>query len=100
VVEEETSLKFWVPWAIDASIGVIALYFFAIGLADGSVSSFNIGIWIALLTALIIIIAGSLWLKAVGHPGLGSMLLLFLAIPGILYAAFLLIVIVSGSRWN
>ena len=93
-------LKFWALWIIDALISAIAVFFFLAGLADGSVSSFNIGIWITLLAALAVVVAGSLWLKAVGRPGLGSMLLLVFAVPGVLYALFLLIVIITGPRWN
>ena len=37
--------------AIDAAAALVALYFFFIGLGDGSVSSFNIAIWLALLGA-------------------------------------------------
>lgn len=100
VVEEDVPLGFWFAWAIDALISAIALFFFFVGLADGSVSSFNIGIWITLLTALAVMLSGGLWLRAVGRPGLATMVLLVLAIPGVLYALFLLVAIISGSRWN
>jgi len=93
-------LKFWIPWAIDALTSAIALFHFLVGLADGSVSSFNIRIWIAILAALAVVMAGSLWLKEIGHTGLGTMLLLVLAVPAIFYALFLLVVIISGSQWN
>jgi len=100
VDEEDTRLKFWVTWAIDALTCAIALFSFLVGLSDGSVSSFNVGIWIALLAALGVVMAGSLWLKAIGCPGLGMMLLLVVAVPAVLYALFLLVVILSGSKWN
>lgn len=93
-------LRFWITWAIDALTIAVALFFFLVGLADGSVSSFNIGIWSALLAALAVVIAGSLWLKAIGRPGLGTVLLLALAIPAVLYALFLLLVILSEAQWN
>jgi hypothetical protein len=93
-------VTFWALWAIDALIGVIALFFFVAGLADGSVSSFNMGIWMAILAALAVVVGGSLGLRALGRPGLGSMLLLVLAVPGVLYAVFLLAVIMSGTSWN
>ena len=93
-------LKFWIPWTIDALISAIALFFFTGGLADGSVSSFNIGIWMALLAAIAVVLGGSLWLKAIGRPGLGTMLLLIPAVPAVLYALFLLVFIISGSQWN
>lgn len=93
-------MKFWVLWAIDALICAIALFFFLVGVADGSVSSFNLGIWIVLLAALTAVVGGSLWLKAIGRLGLGTLLLLVLAVPGILLALFFLFLIISGPRWN
>ena len=99
-VEEEMSLKFWVLWVIDALVGAITIFYFFVGLADGSVSSFNIGIWLVILAALTIVAAGSLWLKSIERQGLGVILLLALAVPAVLYALFLLIVIISGSKWN
>jgi len=91
---------FWILWGIDALIGTIAVVFFLLGLANGTVASFNIGIWIAILAALAVILAGSLGLKTAGHPGFGMVLLLVLAIPGLLYGVFLLLVSVSNTSWN
>ena len=91
---------FWILWGIDALIALIALYFFFIGLVDGSVSSFNIGIWGLLLIGLAVIVFGSLWLKSVNQLGLAKGLLSILAIPGILYALFILMIIIGNPRWN
>lgn len=91
---------FWILWGIDALIALIALYFFFIGLADGSVSSFNMGIWSLLLIGLAVIIFGSLWLKSINQLGIAKGLLGILAIPGILYALFILMVIIGKPRWN
>lgn len=91
---------FWALFGIDALICAIVAYFFFLGLGDGSVSSFNAGIWIATWVALSVIIAGSLGLKAVGHPVLGIMLLLILAVPGLLYGLFLVLIMVTKPRWN
>jgi len=91
---------FWILWGIDALICAIVVVFFLLGLADGSVSSFNTGIWIAILAALVVIIAGSLWLKVVGHPVFGTAFLLALGIPGILYGLFIFMAIITKSRWN
>ena len=103
VIKEDILLKlrlFWTFWGIDALICTIVFVFFLIGLADGSVSFFNIGIWIAILITLIIIISGSLWLKVVGYPVFGTILLLVLAVPGILYGLFIFLTIVTETRWN
>ncbi len=91
---------FWIFWGIDALISTIVAIFFLLGLSNGSVSSFNSGIWIAIWAGLAVIIVGSLWLKAVGYPVLGTILLLVLSIPGILYGLFILLIIVTKPRWN
>lgn len=91
---------FWILWGFDACIALVALYFFFVGLADGSVSSFNMGIWLMLLGGLAIILLGSLWLKGLGRLLLAKGVLGILAIPGLLYMLFMLLIILSGSRWN
>ena len=93
-------LTFWIAWTLDALLSTVIFFYFFAGLADGSVSSFNIGIWIAILAALTAVLGGSQWLKAVGHPLIGTMLLLVLAVPGVIYLLFLVVVITSGSQWN
>jgi multisubunit Na+/H+ antiporter MnhF subunit len=37
---------------IDLLVALVVLYFFVIGLADGSVSSFNMSLWLGLLAAV------------------------------------------------
>ena len=91
---------FWTLWAVNAVIGAIALLFFFWGVSDGSVSSFNIGLWTMVLAALAVVIGGSLWLKSRGRRKLGVSLLLVFALPGLLYAAFVIIAIASGASWN
>ncbi len=54
---------FWIFGGIDALICIVVLVFFSIGLADGSVSSFNAGIWTVIWVALASIMAGGFWLK-------------------------------------
>jgi hypothetical protein len=92
--------KFWAPWAIDAVVAAIAVYFFLWGLQDGTVSSFNIGIWTLLLVGLALVVGGSLWLKSSGRRGLAIALALVLAVPGALMGLFFLVLIVSNPRWN
>ena len=53
-----------------------------------------------MLAALAVVIGGSLWLKSRGRRRLGVSLLLVFALPGLLYAAFLVIAITSGVSWN
>jgi hypothetical protein len=92
--------KFWVPWAIDAVVAAVVLVFFFWGLADGTVSSFNAGIWTVLLAAVAAIVGGSLWLKSTGRRGLAIALALVLAVPGALMGLFFLTLVVAHPRWN
>ena len=93
-------MKFWIPWAIDAVIAAIVVFFFLWGLADGSVSTFNMGLWMLMLGGVAMVMAGSLWLRSIGRPGLGTALALVLAIPGVLVGLFFLVLIVGNPRWN
>ena len=87
-------------FALAAGVAAVLGAFFLIGIADGSVSSFNIGLWSGTLAAVAGILAGGHLLRARGHAALASALLAILAVPGLLYALFVLLVIVSGERWN
>jgi len=91
---------FWITWVIDVLIGALVVVFFFISLADGSVSSFNAGIWIVVLAVLAIIIGGGYQLKRLGHATLAAMLLLILAVPGLLYGLFLSLIVVTDTSWN
>lgn len=93
-------LFFWILWAFDAIIALVVLYFFFVGLADGSVSSFNMGLWLSILSAVAAILLGSLWLKSHDRAGLAKGVLSILAVPGFLYLLFFLMVIIGKPRWN
>ena len=93
-------MKFWLLWGWDAFIALVFLFFFFWGLADGTVSSFNIVLWLAVLTGLGVLVGGSLWLRAKGRLALAVALLLVLALPGALFALFFLAVLVLHPRWN
>jgi len=66
------------------------------GLADGSVSAFNILLWLAILGGL----GGSSWLRSAGHQRIAKGVLLSLAIPGFLVALFFLVILIAQPRWN
>lgn len=91
---------FWVLWGIDAVISLVVLYFFIIGLVDGSVSSFNMGLWVMILLGIGAIMLGSLWLKSNDYLRIAKIVLAILAVPGLLYALFMLMIIITKPRWN
>jgi hypothetical protein len=91
---------FWILWGFDCLISLVVLYFFFIGLLDGTVSSYNMVGWTWLLLGLAAIMLGSLWLKSIKWLTLAKILLGILAIPGILYILYALMFIISKPRFN
>jgi hypothetical protein len=93
-------MRFWIPWGIGSIVTAVAMAFFVAGLADGTVSSFNLALWLGLLALTLGVTGGSLWLRRAGRTGLAILLSLVLAIPGLLAGLFILLVLVTHPRWN
>ena len=91
---------FWTLFCIDGLVAMIVLFFFFAGLGDGTVSSFNILLWLAVLGGLAAILGGGLLLKSNSHLHLARIVLLILAIPGLLFGLFILGAIILQPRWN
>jgi hypothetical protein len=91
---------FWTAWSIATIVAAIVLYFFVIGLADGTVSSSNGGIWAGLLAVVGLSAGGSLALHAHGRRAVAIALALVLAIPGVFGGLFILIILITNPRWN
>ena len=87
-------------WGVDALIAAIFVGFFFWGLADGTVSSFNIVLWLGILAGLAGILGGSHRLQSKGYTRPAMGLLLILAIPGFLGVLFFLAVLILNPRWN
>ena len=94
------NICFWLSWVVNAVIAAIVLYFFFAGLSDGSVSSFNMLLWLGLLAGAGVVVGGSLLLRGSGKPKTGMVLNLLLAVPGLGFALFFLVLILSHPRWN
>lgn len=93
-------MMFRILWGVDVVAALIALAFFAIGIEDGTVSSFNIMLWIALLGGLAVVVFGSNSLHVKGQHGLASIVAAVLAVPALLACLFIAFLLVSGVRWN
>jgi len=93
-------MTFWIPWTVDLVVASIFGYFFLVGLAYGSVSSFNIGPWLLILAALAAVMGGSLALRAAGTVKSAKSLVVVLAIPGVLVGLFFAVLVVTLLRWN
>lgn len=91
---------FRILWGIDAVVALVVVYFFFVGIGDGSVSSFNMGLWLLILSVLAIVLGGSLWLRRKQQPVLANLLLLVVAVPGVLYGLFVLLLVVTNPHWQ
>ena len=93
-------MTFWFLWGVDALTALVALYFFVVGVADGSVSSFNMGIWLALLLGLGGVVFGSLALRSAGRQAWARALVIALALPALGIGFFFAVLLVTHPRWN
>jgi hypothetical protein len=85
---------------LDSLAALVVVYFFAVGLADGSVSAFNGELWAGLLLGVAAVIGGGMLLQRAGRPLLANALLAVLALPTALYGFFMAVVLLSGASWN
>jgi len=91
---------FWLLLAFDVVLAAVLLFFFAIGIGDGSISSFNIGLWLLLIAVAAAILGGGLWLKRAGRELPCIMLLLVPAIPGACFLLFVLMLVATQPDWR
>jgi ABC-type microcin C transport system permease subunit YejB len=87
-------------WGIDLLVALIALAFFAIGIADGTVSSFNIALWLAILAGISAVVFGARSLARRENVVAACVVAAALALPAFLFALLMTVAIVSGVRWN
>jgi hypothetical protein len=93
-------IAFRILFGIDALAAAVVAFFFVWGLGDGTVSSFNILLWLAMLGGVGAILAGGLWLRSYGRVWPANGVLLILALPATLFALFFLTLILFQSDWK
>jgi len=91
---------FRVLFTISVVAAGVALFFFLVGLQDGSVSSFNMMLWMGLLAVVLAVPAGGYALHACNHPWASVAVLLVTALPAFVYLLFILAVLIFQPRWN
>lgn len=94
------TIAFRVLWGVDVIAALIGVAFFFIGLGDGTVSSFNIVLWLALLGGLAVIVFGSRALHSSGQRWPALALAGVLAFPALLFALMMVVAVGTGARWN
>jgi hypothetical protein len=93
-------ILFSILFGIDSIIALVAFYFFVVGLTDGSVSAFNILLWLAVLGGIAAVLGGSVLLNRNGYRRRANALLLILAFPGLSFGLLLLLALILQPRWN
>ena len=93
-------LVFRVTFVCSALTSLVTVAFFVIGIADGSVSSFNLALWLGLLAVVGASLALGYALYARAKVALAVVALSVTAVPGALAALFLAIVLLTESPWN
>lgn len=91
---------FWTLWAFNALMSLVPIYFFFVGLSDGTITSRNIGLWSIIMIIVGFVLLGTLWLKGNNHLPLAKAILIVAAIPGIFVLLYFLIVFTGKPRWN
>jgi hypothetical protein len=81
---------FWILWGFDALIALVFLYFFFVGIGDGSVSSFNMGMWLLILSGLAAVLVSGFLLNRYQHQTAAKLVLSLVAFPGLMYGLFVL----------
>ena len=94
------SVLFKIIYGFDALVALIILYFFFIGITDGTVSQFNALLWLAIIALLSFVMFGSIWFNSHSYTILSYVTLLIIAIPASLFLLYFLIAIFGGGRWN
>ncbi|MCC6717158.1 MAG: hypothetical protein IT555_04680 [Acetobacteraceae bacterium] len=87
-------------FALNVAAALVALTFFVIGLADGSVTSFNILIWAALLGVVFTMPWAGWAVRMRGRKRLGMLLLLPVAVPAIAAGVMLVLLLVMRPDWR
>lgn len=77
------AVTFWTLASISGVTTAIALYFFVIGIADGTVNSPNIGYWFLVLACPAAMLGSGFWLRSLGRVWLAITALALLALPAI-----------------
>jgi hypothetical protein len=94
------TLAYRTAMGISVAVAAVAVTFFLIGIADGSVSSFNIGIWTLLLAGIAVVLWAGAYLRGRQSTGLAIAVLCVTAVPGVVGALFILLVLILQPRWN
>lgn len=87
-------------FALNVAVALVAFGFFIIGLADGTVTTFNILIWAAMMGVLFSVPMAGWLLRLRGQRRLATVVLLPLAAVAVLGALAMLVLIVAPPSFR
>lgn len=93
-------ITFWILWIFNALMSLIPIYFFFIGLEDGSVDGSNMALWMGILAVVGLLLGGTYWLKTKGQVLAAKVLLWLSTVPCLLVILYFVIALTSNGRWN
>jgi hypothetical protein len=95
-----SSLPYRASLGVSLATAAVAVAFFLIGLADGTVSSFNIALWTLLLAGIGAVLWAGVALRARGRTALAVAVLCVTAAPAVIAVLFVVYLLVAQPRWN
>ncbi|MGG5818174.1 hypothetical protein [Falsiroseomonas sp. HW251] len=79
---------------------LVAVWFFLEGLADGSVSGLNLGLWLGLLASVCGAPVLGFVLHGRGQPGAAKVVLSLGAVPTVCAALLLVVLLLNPPHWQ
>ena len=93
-------ILFGTLFALNVAVALVAFAFFIIGLADGTVTTFNILIWAAMMGVLFSVPMAGWLLRLRGQRRVATVVLLPLAAVAVLGALAMLVLIVAPPSFR
>ena len=93
-------LLYWFLFGIDCIAAAVAVFYFFLGLGDGTVSSFNITIWMLLLGGIGAVLGGGHVMRRAGQVWFANVVLAILGLPSLFAGLLMLLLIANPPRWN
>lgn len=93
-------ITFWILWIFNALMSLIPVYFFFIGLLDGTVDGSNMLLWLGILAVVGLLLGGTYWLKTKGQVLAAKVLLWLSTVPCLMVILYFVIAITGNGRWN
>jgi hypothetical protein len=91
---------FTVCWWLCAAAALVPVWFFAVGLADGTVGVSNLLLWLAMLGCMAGFLYGSYRLRQLGRHGLAWLLLSVLLVPAFIALLFIVMLLLNPPHWQ